>query len=64
MLSTHLEMCGFVKECDFQEAEAAFPGIERFYRSLKSKPLTFLDLVRLYLDASQPQQAVEAAPAA
>ena len=63
MLFTRLEMCGFVKECDFKEAEAAFPGIERFYRGLKNKPLTFLDLVRLYLDATRPQQ-VEAAPAA
>jgi hypothetical protein len=42
-------MSGMVTERDFEEAEAAFPGIELFYRRLPSKPRTFLDLVRLYL---------------
>lgn len=45
-------MSGMVTERDFKEAEAAFPGIEGFYWRLPRKPPTFLDLVRLYLDAS------------
>jgi hypothetical protein len=64
MLLTDLVMCGFVKECDFKEAEAAFPGIERFYCSLKIKPLTFLDLVRLYMHEVSDSQQVEASSAA
>jgi len=43
-------MSGFVTERDFAQAEAAFPGIEAFYRGLTWKPPTFLDLVRLYLE--------------
>lgn len=42
------DMNGFITERDFQEAEAAFPGIEAFYRALRAKPVTFLDLMRLY----------------
>jgi hypothetical protein len=45
-------MTGWVTERDFAEAEAAFPGIERFYRRLTRKPPTFLDLLRLFLDAA------------
>ena len=43
-------MSGLITERDFAEAEAAFPGIERFYAALTQKPATFLDLVRLYLE--------------
>lgn len=43
-------MTGLITERDFPEAEAAFPGIERFYAALKRKPATFLDLVRLYFE--------------
>jgi hypothetical protein len=42
-------MGGLVTERHFAEAEAAFPGIEAFYRQLEAKPRTFLDLMRLYL---------------
>jgi len=45
-------MNGMVTERDFKEAEAAFPGIERFYWRLPRKPPTFLDLLRLFLDVS------------
>jgi hypothetical protein len=45
-------MSGLVTERDFAEAEVAFPGIEGFYRTLNSKPPTFLDLLRLFLDAA------------
>lgn len=41
-------MSGFITERDLQEAEALFPGIEAFYRGLREKPATFLDLLRLY----------------
>jgi hypothetical protein len=48
-------MSGLVTERDFKEAEAAFPGIERFYQRLSEKPRTFLDLLRLFLDSPQKQ---------
>ncbi len=47
-------MGGFITERNFQEAEAAFPGITAFYRTLGAKPCTFLDLVRLYLQRMDP----------
>jgi hypothetical protein len=43
-------MSGFITERNFEDAEAAFPGIVRFYRELPMKPRTFLDLMRLYLE--------------
>ena len=42
-------MSGFITERNLAEAEAAFPGIARFYSLLEDKPTTFLDLLRLYL---------------
>ena len=45
-------MCGFVTERNFKEAEAVFPGIEAFYRSLTDKPPTFLNLLGLFLRRS------------
>ena len=50
-------MCGLVTEHDLEAAEAAFPGIQAFYRELEPKPPTFLDLLRRYL-----QRAKEAEP--
>ena len=47
-------MGGFITERNFEEAEAAFPGIVAFYRALGRKPRTFLDLVQLYLEHAQP----------
>jgi hypothetical protein len=38
-------MRGLITECDFDEVECAFPGIVRYYRELKVKPETFLELL-------------------
>ena len=38
-------MRGMVTECDFDAAECAFPGIVDYYRDLKEKPETFLELL-------------------
>lgn len=34
-----------ITELDFDEVECAFPGIVRYYRELKVKPDTFLELL-------------------
>jgi hypothetical protein len=49
-------MSGFITERHFEEAEAAFPGIQRFYRALGNKPATFLDLMRMFLEAGEPNE--------
>ena len=36
---------GVITEHDFEECECAFPGIVRYYRELKVKPATFLELL-------------------
>lgn len=36
---------GIITEIDFEEVECAFPGIVRYYRELKVKPGTFLELL-------------------
>jgi hypothetical protein len=38
-------MRGVITEVDFEECECAFPGIVRYYRELKEKPETFLELL-------------------
>lgn len=38
-------MRGIITEIDFEECECAFPGIVRYYRELKTKPETFLELL-------------------
>jgi hypothetical protein len=43
-------MRGCITEVDFEEADRCFPGIAKFYRSLASKPATFLELVWAFLD--------------
>jgi hypothetical protein len=42
-------MRGYITEIDFEKVEQAFPGIVRYYRELKDKPATFLELVRGFL---------------
>jgi hypothetical protein len=41
-------MRGFVTERDLAQAEDAFPGISRFFASLRRKPRTFLELMALF----------------
>jgi hypothetical protein len=41
-------MLGYITETDFQECDEAFPGIARYYRELKDKPKTFLELFWAY----------------
>jgi hypothetical protein len=36
---------GVITDVDFEECECAFPGIVRYYRELKEKPDTFLELL-------------------
>jgi hypothetical protein len=38
-------MRGFITELDFDKVEQAFPGIVGYYRELKEKPCTFLELL-------------------
>jgi hypothetical protein len=38
-------MRGYITEIDFEKVDEAFPGIVRYYRELKDKPATFLELV-------------------
>jgi hypothetical protein len=38
-------MRGYITELDFQAVDEAFPGIVRYYRELKHKPQTFLELL-------------------
>ena len=38
-------MRGMITESDFEDCECAFPGIVRYYRELKVKPETFLELL-------------------
>jgi hypothetical protein len=41
-------MLGFITERDLDQADDAFPGILRFFESLRHKPRTFLDLVAMF----------------
>jgi hypothetical protein len=41
-------MRGYITETDFAECDEAFPGIVRYYRELKDKPKTFLELFWAY----------------
>ena len=54
-------MSGFITERNFEEAEAAFPGIVAFYRALGRKPRTFLELVQLYLERADARLPIAAA---
>jgi hypothetical protein len=42
-------MRGMITERDFEECECAFPGIVRYYREMKEKPETFLELLWSFL---------------
>ena len=54
-------MGGFITERNFDEAEAAFPGIVAFYRGLGHKPRTFLELVQLFLERADARLPMTAA---
>jgi hypothetical protein len=38
-------MRGFITDSDFDLIDQCFPGIKRYYRDLKEKPKTFLELM-------------------
>jgi hypothetical protein len=42
-------MRGYITEKDFEECEAEFPGICDFYRRMRPKAGTFLELMFAYL---------------
>ncbi len=42
-------MRGMITELDFEEVECAFPGIVHYYRELKVKPETFLELLWAFI---------------
>ena len=48
MLQLEIVMRGYITETDFQECDETFPGIVRYYRELKEKPKTFLELLWSY----------------
>jgi hypothetical protein len=41
-------MLGFITENELDQAEAAFPGIVRYFESLSRRPQTFLELLALF----------------
>ena len=41
-------MVGFITERELVQADEAFPGIKRFFDSLRRKPRTFLNLMALF----------------
>ena len=53
---------GLITEKDFEECECAFPGISRYYRELKVKPETFLEL--LWAFVHRDRNRTEAVPVA
>jgi hypothetical protein len=53
---------GFITEIDFDEVDRCFPGIVRYYRELKEKPLTFLEL--LWSFSHRDCSCVESVPVA
>jgi hypothetical protein len=55
-------MRGFITESDFDQVDECFPGIVRYYRELKEKPKTFLEL--LWGFTHQKCGCVEAIPVA
>jgi hypothetical protein len=59
-------MRGYITEMDFEECDAAFPGIVRYYRELKEKPKTFLELFWAYTHrkCGRPEACPVAASAA
>jgi hypothetical protein len=53
---------GLITERDFELCDKAFPGIVRYYRELKDKPCTFLEL--LWGFTHQDHSCAEAVPVA
>jgi hypothetical protein len=45
-----MQMQGFINETHMEAAEAMFPGIRAFYRGLRCKPTTFLELLWEYFE--------------
>jgi hypothetical protein len=45
-------MRGFITESDFDLVDQVFPGIVRYYRELKVKPQTFLELFWAFTNRS------------
>jgi hypothetical protein len=41
-------MVGVITERDLEQAEECFPGISRYFESMRVKPRTFLELVRKF----------------
>lgn len=44
-------MRGFITDRDLSECEKNFPGIVRFYRHMRHKPATFLQLLWAFHDS-------------
>jgi hypothetical protein len=59
-------MRGFITEKDFDTVDECFPGIVRYYRELKDKPTTFLELLWgfTHRECGCPETVVVAAPPA
>ena len=38
-------MRGYITEIDFEQVDEAFPGIIIYYKQLRTKPTTFLELL-------------------
>lgn len=59
-------MRGLVTEIDFEEVDRCFPGIVRYYRELKDKPTTFLELLWAFThrECECPEPVPVAAPPA
>jgi hypothetical protein len=43
-------MRGIITEVDCEAIDQCFPGIMRYYRELKDKPKTFLELLWRYME--------------
>jgi hypothetical protein len=52
-------MRGFITERDFEVIDQCFPGIMRYYRELKEKPKTFLELLWRFTGRCQPATVAE-----
>jgi hypothetical protein len=56
-------MRGMITEHNFAEAERCFPGIVHYYRELKVKPETFLELLWGFVNRScERSESVQVAP--
>jgi hypothetical protein len=53
-------MRGFITELDFEVIDQCFPGIMRYYRELKEKPKTFLELMWRYTRCDEVSTVADA----